>query len=42
MDEERLVLDRRIRKDLEVLEKLWEELEAIELRSIEVDKRDVV
>ncbi len=26
MDDERLVLDRRIRKDLEVLEKLWEEL----------------
>jgi hypothetical protein len=26
MDEGHLVLDRRIRKDLEILEQLWEEL----------------
>ncbi len=31
MDEEHLVLDRRIRKDLGILEKLWEELETVEL-----------
>ncbi len=42
MDEDRLVLDRRIRKDLEVVEKLWDELEAIQVRAMETDKRDVV
>lgn len=42
MDEEYLVLDRRIRKDLEILEKLWEELESVELPSPEIDRKEVV
>ena len=42
MDEDRLVLDRRIRKDLEVLESLWEELATVDLSAPEIDRRDVV
>ena len=42
MDEEHLILDRRIRKDLGTLEKLWEELESVELDASEIDKKDVV
>ncbi len=42
MGEEYLVLDRRIRKDLEVLEELWEELEIVDLAAPEVDRKEVV
>ncbi|HEX9735678.1 MAG TPA: hypothetical protein VGG06_27275 [Thermoanaerobaculia bacterium] len=42
MDEGHLILDRRIRKDLETLEKLWKELEAVALDDPEIDKKEVV
>ncbi len=42
MDEEHLVLDRRIRKDVEVLEQLWEELEDVDLSAPEIDRKEVV
>ncbi len=42
MAEEYLVLDRRIRKDLEVLDKLWAELASVQLDSLETDRRDVI
>lgn len=42
MDEVYLVLDRRIRKDLAVLERLWEELASAVLEAPDVDKKDVV
>lgn len=42
MDEAHLILDRRIRKDLKILEELWKELEGVELDVPELDKKDVV
>ena len=42
MDEDSLVLDRRIRKDLETLEKLWRELENVDLGAPDLEERDVV
>ncbi len=42
MGEEYLILDRRIRKDLEILEKLWGELGGADLDDPEIDKRDLV
>ena len=42
MDEGHLVLDRRIRKDLEILEQLWEELATVDLTAAEIDRKDVV
>jgi len=42
MDEKYLVLDRRIRKDLEILEGLWAELADVEPASVESDKKELV
>ncbi len=42
MDEKYLVLDRRIRKDLESLEGLWAELADVEPTSLETDKKELV
>ena len=42
MDEEHLVLDRRIRKDLEILDQLWGELETVDLTAPEIDRKEVV
>jgi HepT-like protein len=42
MDERRLVLERRIRKDLELLERLWHDLETVDLAAPEIDERDIV
>lgn len=42
MDEQYLILDRRIRKDLETLEKLWGELAAVEPASLGSDRKDLV
>lgn len=42
MDEACLVLDRRIRKDLEILNKLWDALENVDLAAPALDRKDVV
>ena len=42
MDEQHLILDRRIRKDLEILDGLWEELETVDLAAPETDRKEVV
>ncbi len=42
MDDEHLVLDRRIRKDLEIIEKFWDELASVDLANPEIDKKDLV
>ena len=41
-DERRLVLERRIRKDLELLERLWSELVTVDLAAPEIGQRDIV
>jgi len=42
MDERRLILERRIRKDLELLERLWQELETVDLAAPEIDEKEIV
>ena len=42
MGEEHLVLDRRIRKDLEILEGFWSELENVDLSAPEIDQKEIV
>ena len=42
MDDAYLILDRRIRKDLEILDGLWDELAAFEANGLTADPRDVI
>lgn len=42
MDERYLILERRIRKDLEILEQLWDELETVEVEAPGTGKKDLV
>jgi len=42
MDEKHLILERRIRRDLEVLEKIWRDLASVELAGENTDEKELI